>query len=71
MKHKIGDIVWSKAAHTVGMIVAYSPNGLHDAPRFKYSVNHFNTDYRYWYTDDMIEDGKELLRIFYERQATS
>ncbi len=71
MNHKIGDLIWSQSAHEIAIIVGYFPNGLHGSAKFKYSVCHSSTGNRFFYTEEMIEEGKRHLEAFYEREASN
>lgn len=70
MKHKIGDLIWSRSAHEIAIIVGYFPDGMHGSAKFKYSVCHSSGN-RFFYTEEMIEDAKRHLETFYEREASS
>ena len=66
-KHKIGDLVWNDSAFDIGIILAYLPQGVHDAPNFKYSVYHQKTGNRF-YNEEMVEAGKVRLKQIYDRE---
>lgn len=70
MNHKIGDLLWSRSACQIGMIVGYFPDGIQGSQKFKYSVVHQETGAKFFYTEDMIEEGKRHLEVFYEREAS-
>ena len=53
----------------MAMIVGYLPDGAEGAPNFKYLVEHHNVGRRFFYTEDMVKNGKELLKVFYERET--
>jgi hypothetical protein len=68
VKHKVGDLIWSDNSFSIGIILAYLPNGIYDAPNFKYSVYHSNSGNRFFYNEQMIEAGKVRLEQIYERE---
>ena len=68
VKHKVGDLIWSDAAFDIGIILAYLPEGIYDAPNFKYSVYHQKSGNRFFYNEQMIEQGKVRLEQIYERE---
>ena len=70
MKHKVGDILWAASSHGIAMIVEYLPNGIHGSEKFKYSVrNHYDT--KAFYTDEMIEVGKQRLKEIHEQEPSN
>ena len=69
MKHKVGDLIWDDSAFDIGIILAYLPNGVFDSPKFKYSVYHQRSGNRFFYSEEMIEQGKMRLEQIYEREG--
>ena len=69
MKHKVGDLIWDDSAFDIGIILAYLPNGVFDSPKFKYSVYHQKSGNRFFYSEEMIEQGKTRLEQIYEREG--
>jgi len=65
VKHKVGDLLWDTSSSSIGVILAYFPDGINTAPNFKYSVYHSRHGNRFFYNEDMIEKGKEMLEEIY------
>ena len=67
-KHRVGELFFSASTMQIGMIVEYYPDGLPYANTFEYGVRHLDGNH-FYYNEKMIDEGKEHLRDFYEREG--
>lgn len=62
--HQIGDLIWDMHHKSLGVVVKTDCIG---NERFTYKVLVFNLDSAFFFTHEMISDGKEYLSLRLKR----